>query len=149
MWDEITYPFPNFKGGTVEVWEWISNFIPHFTMHVITYQYSILGLKLNNVSKMGPKPLCDNHLARLSLCSYALWTGFCYRWERKKSFLEGVNGKYPGFLQDFCSKFLVTMVEFPTRRLDSGVTMNLIFLCFDICNYICHDTSYHFSVLPS
>ena len=26
---------------------------------------------------------------------------------------------------------------------------NLIFLCFDICNYICHDTSYHFSVLPS
>ena len=27
--------------------------------------------------------------------------------------------------------------------------MNLIFLCFDICNYICHETSYHFSVLPS
>ena len=28
-----TYPFPNFNGATVEVWEWISNFIPHF----ITY----------------------------------------------------------------------------------------------------------------
>ena len=27
--------------------------------------------------------------------------------------------------------------------------MNLIFLCFDICNYICHDTSDHFSALPS
>ena len=27
--------------------------------------------------------------------------------------------------------------------------MNLIFLCFDICNYICLDTSDHFSVLPS
>ena len=26
--DEITYPIPNFNGATVEVWEWISNFIP-------------------------------------------------------------------------------------------------------------------------
>ena len=25
---QITYPFPNFNGCTVEVWEWISNFIP-------------------------------------------------------------------------------------------------------------------------
>ena len=24
-WDEITYPFPNFNGCTVEIWEWISN----------------------------------------------------------------------------------------------------------------------------
>ena len=37
VWDEITYPFLNFNGATVEVWEWISNFIPHFTGHVITY----------------------------------------------------------------------------------------------------------------
>ena len=36
-WDEITYPFPNFNGGTVEVWEWICNFIPHFIVYVITY----------------------------------------------------------------------------------------------------------------
>ena len=27
--------------------------------------------------------------------------------------------------------------------------LNLIFLCFDICNYICLDTSDHFSVLTS
>ena len=37
MWDEITYPFPNFNDGIVEVWEWISNFIPHFPGNVITY----------------------------------------------------------------------------------------------------------------
>ena len=37
VWDEITYPFPNFNSCTVEVWEWISNFKPHFTGHVITY----------------------------------------------------------------------------------------------------------------
>ena len=33
MHDEITYPFPNFNGATVEVWEWISNFISHFSGH--------------------------------------------------------------------------------------------------------------------
>ena len=32
VWGEITYPFPNFNGATVEVWEWISNLIPHFMM---------------------------------------------------------------------------------------------------------------------
>ena len=36
MWDEIIYPFPNFNGTMVEVREWISNFIPHFTGLVIT-----------------------------------------------------------------------------------------------------------------
>ena len=39
MWDGITYPFPNFNGTTVEVWEWVSNFIPHFNAHVITYPW--------------------------------------------------------------------------------------------------------------
>ena len=39
VWVEITYPFPNFNGWTVEVWEWISNFSPHFTRHVITFTW--------------------------------------------------------------------------------------------------------------
>ena len=47
-WDEITYPFINFNGCTVEVSEWISKFIPHFIMEII------LGLKLNHVSKRAP-----------------------------------------------------------------------------------------------
>ena len=37
VWDEITYPFLNFNGSTVEVKEWMSNFIPHFIMDVIIY----------------------------------------------------------------------------------------------------------------
>ena len=37
MLDEITYPLENFNGYSVKVWEWISNFIPHFIMNVITY----------------------------------------------------------------------------------------------------------------
>ena len=35
VWYETTYSFLNFNGCTVEVWEWISNFIPHFMMRVI------------------------------------------------------------------------------------------------------------------
>ena len=31
--DELTYTFPNFNGGAFEVWEWISNFFPHLTVH--------------------------------------------------------------------------------------------------------------------
>ena len=38
VWGEITYPFKNIDGCTVDVWEWIINFIPHFIMDVITYQ---------------------------------------------------------------------------------------------------------------
>ena len=37
VWDEINFPIPNLNCTTVEVWEWIRNFIPHFTEHVITY----------------------------------------------------------------------------------------------------------------
>ena len=50
MWDEIIYLFLNFNGATVEVKEWISNFIPHFIMGVITYPC----LKLIHVSKSSP-----------------------------------------------------------------------------------------------
>ena len=37
VWEEITYPFPNFNGCTIEVWEWISNFISHYIRDIITY----------------------------------------------------------------------------------------------------------------
>ena len=37
LWDEITFPFLNFNGSTVKVYEWISNFTPHIIMCVITY----------------------------------------------------------------------------------------------------------------
>ena len=51
VWVEITYPFPNTNGATVEVWEWIINFIPHFKMRCI--YLSTLGLNLNHASKRG------------------------------------------------------------------------------------------------
>ena len=38
-WDEIPYylSIPELNAATVDVWEWISNFNPSFTRHVITY----------------------------------------------------------------------------------------------------------------
>ena len=33
MCDGITYPFPNFNGAAVEVWEWVNNSDPRFTGH--------------------------------------------------------------------------------------------------------------------
>ena len=40
VWDGITYPIPNFNNGVPDKFgEWISNFIPHFIMKVITYPY--------------------------------------------------------------------------------------------------------------
>ena len=34
MWNEITFAF---NGGTIEIWEWISDYIPHFYKYVVTY----------------------------------------------------------------------------------------------------------------
>ena len=52
LWDESTYPFPNFNGSTVEVWEGICNFITYFatmwllilTLHAITAVHLIFLL---------------------------------------------------------------------------------------------------------
>ena len=41
--DEMTCPFPNLNVATVEVWEWISNFIPHYIRDAITYSYNVLN----------------------------------------------------------------------------------------------------------
>ena len=66
VWDEITYPFPNFNGYTIEVWEWISNFIPHFAGHLITYPMLRFNLKL--ISKRGPRVTSSlNLLLRMTL----------------------------------------------------------------------------------
>ena len=48
-WGEIIHPFPNFNGGTIGVWEWISNFITLFIMDVLTY----VCCELNRLSQMG------------------------------------------------------------------------------------------------
>ena len=36
VWDEITFAVLNLNGCTVEVWEWIDNFIPNIKIEMIT-----------------------------------------------------------------------------------------------------------------
>ena len=50
----ITYPFLNFSGATVDVWEGMNNFIEHFTRKGA--YLSMLKLKLKDVSKRDPGP---------------------------------------------------------------------------------------------
>ena len=45
--DEITSAFPNFYRADMKIWEWMSNFIPHLTRHVVTYPCWMLGFKSN------------------------------------------------------------------------------------------------------
>ena len=44
VWDEITYPFPNFNGKAVEVWKLISNFT-----HTLLSMWLLIfaGIKIN------------------------------------------------------------------------------------------------------
>ena len=51
VWDEITFPFRNFNGATIEIWEWISNFTPSHIMDITTYH---TGIKVDQVSKRAP-----------------------------------------------------------------------------------------------
>ena len=58
VWDEATYTFPNFNGCTVNVWEWISNFILRFMMDLIIYpcwdlSYSMLLKGFPSVPYLG------------------------------------------------------------------------------------------------
>ena len=67
-WYEITYPFPNFNGTTFKVWESISDFIPHFTGHVITYP--ILKPWRIWIKSIGTKPL--SYKIKRRPCTYFL-----------------------------------------------------------------------------
>ena len=74
VWDQITYPFPNFNGIT-EVWEWISNFTPQF-YNGCNY-LSILGSKLIHVSKriLGSKLIHVSERCLRSICCKQAATG--------------------------------------------------------------------------
>ena len=66
VWDEITYPFPNFNGCTVEVWEQISNFYPYFMVDVITHPC----LKLVHINKRGPNAPYTSHSLTNYVCLF-------------------------------------------------------------------------------
>ena len=64
VWDEITYPFPNFNGAAVEVWGWISDVISHFMISVIhPSTKSPLAGAAWNFSQSQARQLCNAGLS--------------------------------------------------------------------------------------
>ena len=62
LWDEITFPFSNFNGATVDVLKWISNFSPHFIMVMIIYSscdWSWYKLVKGTPTQKCPKTIAD------------------------------------------------------------------------------------------
>ena len=54
VWGGITYSFPNFNSLTVKVWEWISNFNPHFKRsQIVSLQGSPLLIWIYFTPSMG------------------------------------------------------------------------------------------------
>ena len=77
-WDEITYPVTNFNGATCEVWEWLSNFIPHFNVHVITHPCMLLliyaGIYINpSCADLRSSPKIKN---KGKFCTHNPYVGF-------------------------------------------------------------------------
>ena len=70
VWGEIIYPFPNFNGSTVGVWECINNFIPRFIIDVITYPWRDLSY-----SMLVKRPLVVNgyHRTKSPFISIKIW----------------------------------------------------------------------------
>ena len=51
MWDEITYPFLNFYRYTIEVFQWLCNFIQHCTRHVILLIHAGIKVDQDNANQ--------------------------------------------------------------------------------------------------
>ena len=74
MWGEITFPFPNSNGATVEVWELISIFIPH-VQNSLHWRHN----EPDGVSNYQPRQCLLNCLfmCRSKKTSKLLVTGLC------------------------------------------------------------------------
>ena len=58
--NEITNPFSNFNGATVEVWEWIGNIITQIIIGVIIYKYMTVEILKPNIRLMLVQMLCTD-----------------------------------------------------------------------------------------
>ena len=82
LWDEITYPFPNFNGCTVEVWEWISSFTPRFIIDAITYPCT-----LNFVNKGKRWKMMINRSRKSTIGTHAINTTKQIKTEKSASYI--------------------------------------------------------------
>ena len=81
VWDEITYPFPYFKGAAVEVGRLKNNFNAHFTCMWLNIHF---GTEVNHVSNRGPgSAIKSAQFCLLCLVDFfggLVWTAYFTRW---------------------------------------------------------------------
>ena len=64
VWDDITYAFPNVNNTVVEIWEWISNFIPQSNLSIKEQNFSTYFI----ITQMVPQNLCVVQYVILAHC---------------------------------------------------------------------------------
>ena len=100
-WDEITYPFKNFSGASVQVLEWISNLVISLPLYNGCNYVSMLGFELSHLSKRRDPWwhfFCTNLLHRIAYV-YSRSLIYIYsqswrvglEWQPNPPFLESSN----------------------------------------------------------
>ena len=90
MSDVIIHPFPNFNDCTVEVWEWMNNFITHFNGR----NYLSMPFKLSHVIKRDSRRLSLRAVNHRNLINHKNWSKFRYFMSRKVHTMGRVNKLY-------------------------------------------------------
>ena len=127
VWSEITYPFPNFNGCTIEVWEWICNFILYFildiitnpcweTIHYLRHCWNIVNwmnppsqtpVKLLIKTKKMHSRKCIGKCCLWNICHFIVaWLWWCCHGKAMTiywiPYLGSVHGLPPGKLNEYC-----------------------------------------------
>ena len=136
-WEEITYPFPSFSGATVGIWEWISNFIRHFAVYVITHlcwdsmlvkggpgcqrtQFwtEFLFIDSQNIIQLSPVTVA------ISFCNFAIYASYgCWKCHIKNLFSRIYHNNVclfvslPCHFWLFSDSFYLTMKAYRTQHM--------------------------------
>ena len=125
LWGEITYPFLNLNGETIEAWEWISNPIPHLILDVITYPFRVL--KLIHINKRGHSWQLNPRIVQIY---YVVETMSDQRnYVRKNASIFAVGtGQWMTIPQTLCAKISASTVPVPMTRSISFLLMPWLLL---------------------
>ena len=122
MWDEITYPFPNFNGGTVGVWGMDTWF--HRTLNGPCDYLFMLEFKLNHVSKRGLLWLWGTVQCQPAWCGHchysdATWTPWRLDCLLNSLFRLATGEHQSTSLLAFCQGRPLVTAEFPSKRVST------------------------------
>ena len=119
MWDTVFHPIPNFDGSTVEVWERMINFNPHFLIEVIPiFPNSVLN------AASWAHCMCHHELGPASVSPFS----FPNIPGREKTLPENYLPYLKTFSSKFCSSMLLFLYSVRLRRplMEMDVEINTV-----------------------